>query len=170
MKRVLLIGASMVLVLALGVAVGSARSESASQCDGPAVPFEESSLIVEINATDGDAGVHFFLDHDLWESVAIDAPDGRRLLDVTTRGVLGDYGLTELFSESTEPPFTELPLEEFELIWPAGQYRYTGCTLEGEVLDSTVTLTHDFPEGPEILSPEEAQPCRPTRYSSSGRR
>jgi hypothetical protein len=147
-----MISASMILVLSMGTAA-SADSRS-GPCKAPPVPFDESSLIVETNATDGDAGIQIFMDHDAWWSVAFHAPDGKRLLDVRTRGVLNDHGLTELFSESSEPSFTELPLEEFMKRWPEGEYRYTGCTLEGQALSSIVTLTHAFPAGPEILSPE----------------
>jgi hypothetical protein len=152
MRRLFVIIAPVILILGLGMA--AAADSGRAPCKAPPVPFEESSLIVETNATDGDAGIQIFLDHDPWRSVAFHTPDGKRLLDVKTRGVLNDYGLTELFSESSEPPFTELPLEEFKKLWPEGDYRYTGCTLEGEALSSTVTLTHDLPAGSEILSPE----------------
>jgi hypothetical protein len=37
-------------------------------------------------------------------------PDGQRIAEFATAGPVNDYGLTELFSESSEPPFTEFPL------------------------------------------------------------
>jgi hypothetical protein len=57
-----------------------------------------------VNATDGDAGLQVFLDGEPWKAVTIFRPDGRRMLDVATRGQLRDYGLTELFTESTTTP------------------------------------------------------------------
>lgn len=45
-----------------------------------------------------------FLDGEPWKAVTIFRPDGRRMLDVATRGQLRDYGLTELFTESTTTP------------------------------------------------------------------
>lgn len=123
--------------------------------DTAAVPFKEATLIVEINATDGDAGLQIFLDHDTWRSISISRPDGTRILDVETREDLRDYGLTELFSESSEPPFTEFPLDEFRKLFPEGDYQFRGETIDGKKMQSTVPLSHAFPEGPEILSPEE---------------
>jgi hypothetical protein len=122
---------------------------------GDVVPFKEASLIVEINATDGDAGLQIFLDHDTWRSISISRPDGTKILDVKTRAELRDYGLTELFSESSEPPFTEFPLDEFRKLFPEGDYTFRGETIDGMKIESTVPLSHAFPEGPEILSPEE---------------
>lgn len=155
MRRLLMIAAPMILVLVVGTTAAADSVSGPGRCKAPPVPFEESRLIVETNATDGDAGVQIFLDHDSWRSVAFRTPDGKRLLDIKTHGALSEFGLTELFSESSEPPFTEFPVEEFKKLWPEGDYQYTGCTLEGEALSSRVTLTHDFPAGAEILSPED---------------
>ena len=118
------------------------------------VPFKEARLITEINATDGDAGLQVFLDHEPWKSISIARPDGNKILDVQTRGVLEGYGLTELFSESSEPPFSEFPLDEFKALFPEGDYTFTGETIDGVKMQSTVPFTHDFPAGPKILSPE----------------
>jgi fibronectin type III domain protein len=159
MKRLLMFIVPAVLVLgALGVAVAATRSDEPggaepAACDTEPVPFEDATLIVEINATDGDAGLQPFLDHEPWRSIAIYRPDGSELFHLDTAGVLAGYGLTELFSESSEPPFTEFPLAEFQRLFPEGDYVYEGCTIEGQTLRSTVTLTHAFPEAPEILSP-----------------
>ncbi len=40
-------------------------------------------------------------------------------------------------------------------MFPPGDYRMFGKTVEGKWLVSIATLTHDLPDGPEILSPEE---------------
>lgn len=55
--------------------------------------------------------------------------------------MLKDYGLTELFSESSEPPFTEFPFAEFKKLFPEGQYTFTGQTIAGVKVKSLVTLT-----------------------------
>lgn len=119
------------------------------------VAFKQARLIVETNATDGDAGLQLFLDHEPWRSVVLYRPDGTKILEVSTQAELKDYGLTELFSESSEPPFTEFPVNEFKKLFPEGKYRLTGITIEGERIESEVTLTHDFPGGPKILTPQE---------------
>lgn len=121
----------------------------------PTVEFEEAKLRVEINATDGDAGLQIDLDHEPWNSIRLETPGGQVILDVKNRGILLDYGLTELFSESSEPPFTEFSLDEFKRLFPEGEYVFTGKAVDGSRMKSTFTLTHDFPAGPEILSPEE---------------
>lgn len=118
------------------------------------VEFKDASLIVEINATDGDAGLQISLDHDPWQSIAIFGPDGRKLMDLRNKGDLADFGLTELFSESSEPPFTELPLDEFKELWPEGIYRFTGRTIDGVHLRSDVEFVHAFPTEPAITQPE----------------
>jgi Fibronectin type III domain len=159
---------SMVAIsLAGAIALPACSSESpsskppAANPDQAAEQFKDASLIVEINATDGDAGLQVFLDHDTWRSIAILRPDGTKLLDVSTRDVLSDYGLTELFSESSEPPFSEFPLDEFRKLFPEGDYTFQGETIEGVKIQSTVPLSHAFPEGPTILSPEEESAVAP---------
>ncbi len=119
------------------------------------VEFKRAELRVEINATDGDAGLQIDLDHEPWRSISLRTPDRRVVFDVTNTGVLRDYGLTELFSESSEPPFTEFPLDEFKALFPEGTYVFTGTQVDGTRMRSTVHLTHDFPAGPDILAPEE---------------
>lgn len=119
------------------------------------IPFKEATLIVETNATDGDAGLQIFLDHEPWRSIAVHRPDGSRILEVTTQDVLEDYGLTELFSESSEPPFAEFPLERFKKLFPEGPYLFAGETVDGVAMRSHVTLSHDFPAGPVIRAPAD---------------
>jgi len=135
------------LVLAVPVVIGAAKPKP--------VQFADASLIVEVNATDGDAGLQVFLDAEPWKQVAIHRPDGQQLVDFRTAGPVDAYGLTELFSESSEPPFTEFPLESFKALFPAGQYAFSGTTIEGTALAGTATLSHDIPNGPEILAPED---------------
>lgn len=119
------------------------------------VPLSMASVIVEINSTDGDAGLQPSLDGEPWKRVVVHWPDGRVLFDVSAQGELQTYGLTELFSESSEPPFTEFPLEQFKALFPEGPYRFVATGIDDVQMLGTDTLTHDFPAGPEILSPGE---------------
>ena len=147
MKRVIWIVALLLIVGLPVVAWAVTRDEP--------VEFKEARLRVEINSTDGDAGLQIDLDHEPWQSLRLETPDGRTILDVRNRGVLKGYGLTELFSESSEPPFTEFPLDEFESLFPEGTYTFTARTVDGTRVQSTFDLTHAFPAGPEILFPAE---------------
>jgi hypothetical protein len=113
----------------------------------------DATMIVEVNATDGDAGLQVFLDGEPWRSMRIASPAGRRILDVTAKGRLKRFGLTELFSESSEPPFDRFPLKRFRALFPEGRYSFSGTTVEGARLTGRARLSHDIPDGPEIESP-----------------
>lgn len=151
---------AIISVLFLGACGPGGTSSRNLAGDAASVPFKEARLIVETNATDGDAGLQLFLDHEPWRSIALFRPDGSKILEVTTQSVLKDYGLTELFSESSEPAFEKFPLAEFKKLFPEGKYRLTGTTIEGQTMESVLTLTHDFPTGPKILEPREDSTVR----------
>jgi hypothetical protein len=87
--------------------------------------------------------------------MTISDPSGKVVVDVDAEGRLKNWGLTELFSESNEPPFTEVPLAEFKARFPEGKYRFVGETIEGEKLVGTARLSHDIPIEPEITSPAD---------------
>ena len=150
---IVLLAASCVL---FGIAAGSKPTPLAGAVANP-VRLAQATLIVEVNATDGDAGLQVFLDGKAWRSMTISGPDGRTILAVSAEGRARDFGLTELFSESSEPPFDVFPLEEFKALFPEGKYAFAGTTVEGEKLVGKATLTHDIPEGPEILSPADGE-------------
>ncbi len=151
-KRWKLIAATVVAaILGSAVSLGIVTANA----DGKTVRFKAADLKVEANDTDGDAGLQVFLDHEPWKQISIARPDGTKLLDISAQGVLEDYGLTELFSESSEPPFTEFPLAEFKKLFPEGNYTFTGETIDGVKMRSRVPLTHDIPDGPKITAPSD---------------
>jgi hypothetical protein len=134
---------------------------AAATAGPPTEEFEDAELRVEINATDGDAGLQIELDHEPWREVALRTPDGRVALQLRNQGVLRDFGLTEFFAESNEPPFSELPLAEFKQMFPEGEYLFEGTAVDGTKLVGSFELSHDFPAGPEIISPEEDETVAP---------
>src|SRR5262245_57217281 len=85
-----------------------------------AEPFDDARLKIEYNATDGDAGLQFFVDAEAWRHVTITNPRGAVVADFDAGKVIGDFGLSELFSESSEPPFTEFPFARFKQLFPEG--------------------------------------------------
>ena len=119
------------------------------------IPFSDARLRIEVNATDGDSGLHALLDAEGWRYVKIYDPRGRLVFHVAGGGSVRKTGLTELFFESAEPGFEELPLDEVLTRFPAGQYRCIGKTIKGDTLFSIATLTHALPDGPVLLSPPE---------------
>jgi hypothetical protein len=143
----LLLMAVAILSLAT-VAPGSRADDDDEDDDGDGIPFEEANIFLELNHTDGDLGIHALVDGDAWKKLEIEGPDDREILVVRSRGSLGRHGLTELFFESDEPRFDELPPEEFLARFPEGEYEFEGETLEGDELESTAELTHVLPAPP----------------------
>jgi hypothetical protein len=145
----LLTAFSLLALIAAATANPTRRTEAAVK----PLRLADATMIVEVNATDGDAGLQLFLDGEPWRTMTISGPDGRRLLEVSAKGRLGRHGLTELFSESSEPPFGRLPLRRFKARFPEGRYTFVGRTVEGRRLLGSARLSHDIPDGPEIVSP-----------------
>lgn len=124
------------------------------------IRLKDARLKFEINATDGDGGVQVFIDAEPWRTMSIFDPTGRKIFISTTKGRLTKQGGTELFLESGEPPFTEVPLDELLARWPEGEYRFRGRGLDGERYAGSARLTHDLPDGPRLVSPLAGGPAQ----------
>lgn len=111
------------------------------------VALKDARLKIELNATDGDAGIQVFIDADPWSSMEIYDPNDKLVFRSITRGRFGKQGGTELFLESAEPNFSELSLAEFLKRFPEGEYQFRGSDLEGETLVGTAILTHNLADG-----------------------
>lgn len=122
------------------------------------IPLKEAKLIIEHNAKDKDTGFQGFLDSEGWKSMTVTGPDGK-VLDFNGKGELGKLGLTELFFETVEPENADVSIDELLETMPEGNYVFKGSGIEaGEKTGTTIgtaLFTHDIPEGPELLSPEE---------------
>jgi len=121
--------------------------------------FDEIKVLIEINATDGDAGFHVLGDADAWKQIQIRDPGGKKIFMVKDHKGLREQGLTEIFFESAEPlcaPDPEdmeaevVPLSEFLERFPAGDYTFSGVTIEGDLLEGEGTLTYNLPAAPDI--------------------
>ncbi|MGQ0641022.1 MAG: hypothetical protein ACT4P6_09685 [Gemmatimonadaceae bacterium] len=115
------------------------------QDNGMQIPFAKLKLFLEFNSTDNDLGVQLLLDGNDWERIEGSDPRGRQIVEVETGGRLRQLGLTELFWESAEPS----PEEVLGLI-PAGNYAFSGKTVDGERLAGTATLSHNLPPAPQF--------------------
>jgi hypothetical protein len=120
-----------------------------------AIRLSEAAVFIEINDTDGDAGIQIFLDGEGWDAMQVRNPHGDVVLNILGEGGIGQQGLTEGFFESAEPSFEEQSLEEFLALHPAGFYQFRGTTTDGVPLRASARLTHALPNAPVILSPEE---------------
>ena len=118
------------------------------------IPYEINDLFIETNATDGDIGLQLLADVDEWDKFTLRDPKGRKLMmKAKTKGRLRGWGLTELFWETAEPEFSELPLSKFKKRFPEGKYRFRGRSVEGRKIVGADRLTHVIPAGPVITSP-----------------
>ena len=126
-----------------------------------AIPFSQTKIIIETNATAGDAGIQIFLDATGWNRLEVFDPNGVKIFDVRANGSVGMTGVTELFFESAEPSFQELPLDQLLARFPPGKYTFKGTTVDGKTLSGNATLSHNIPAGPEIVSPAEGAALNP---------
>ncbi|MEW5754732.1 MAG: hypothetical protein AB1810_00360 [Pseudomonadota bacterium] len=123
------------------------------------IPFSKAKMIIEFNSTAnegvGDVGVQVLLDGEPWQSLKIEDPDERTILNIRANSSLRKQGLTELFFESSEPSLDETPLADFLARFPEGNYEFEGRTIDGQQIEGVATFTHIIPAGPVIVSPEE---------------
>ena len=142
---------SLIAMAALAVGIAAADCWAAED-------EEETSLgakiIIEFNATDEDLGIQAFFGGPSWEVVEIVGPDGRKVFH-TDRGSLKELGMNELSFESEEPSLEDLPLEQFLALFPEGKYDFVGKTVAGDDFEGTATLTHNIPDAPVVVWPED---------------
>jgi len=151
MKTRKTIARSAFFAIAAAFLLMAAPGAKASGCDF--IPFDDSRLYFEMNSTDEDLGIQIMLDGEPWKRLFIFNPNWRLLADLSARGNAKAVGLTELFSESAEPPLVEFPLHEWLALFPEGEYKFFGWTVEGEFLLGSAEFTHNIPDGPEIITP-----------------
>ncbi len=129
--------------------------------DDEEIPYDESEIFFELNNTDGDLGIHALIDGEGWKRLSIRDPNERKMLDLKVKGRLRRQGLTEIFFESAEPIFEDLPPAVFFGRFPEGEYDITGRTLDGSKLGSESELTHTMPApaAPEVNGEGMAVQC-----------
>ena len=119
------------------------------------IELGDASLIIEVNATDGDAGFQVFLDGEGWRNVRVFEPNGRKIFHAMVEGGIRRIGGgTELFLESEEPEFEDLDeLEDLLGLLPEGEYRFIARTTGNDWAIGSAELTHVVPAGPVVLEP-----------------
>lgn len=113
--------------------------------------FEDASIYLEQNVTDGDAEAVFTIkvEEGGLASLLIIAPDGRRLTRLESRNKR-NLGSREILLESPEPG-VGIVLAAF----PEGTYRFIGKTFDGEELTAEADLSHAFPDPASLTFPPE---------------
>jgi hypothetical protein len=141
--------------------LSSAAFETGTGCTGEESPEDDTpalkaaKLLIEHNATDEDTGFQGFADGDPWNELVISDPDGVQILTVYSETGLSDFGLTELFFETSEPPNDEIPISDVLARLPEGTYTFTGDMVDGDESEITATFTHTIPAGPQLLTPAD---------------
>jgi hypothetical protein len=133
---------------------GASRIGPPAAREAQPIEFEQHDLFIEYNASDGDAGLQMNLDAENWKRIKL--LDTRRnvLVEVNARGRLHHpFGLSELFIEASEPPFTRVPFGLFKNRFPEGKYRFRGLAMNGRRLVGSDRLSHLVPAGPRVTFP-----------------
>jgi hypothetical protein len=126
-----------------------------------AIQFSQAKIIIEVNATAGDGGIQISVDGVGWNRLEVIDPDRRKIFDVSGSGSVGMTGVTELFFESAEPSFQDLPLDQLLARFREGNYRFVGTTVDGKQLAGRAALKHNIPAGPTVTSPGEGAALNP---------
>ncbi|XOV81226.1 MAG: hypothetical protein ACFHVJ_09815 [Aestuariibacter sp.] len=129
--------------------------EEAAEDETP--QMRDAKILIEHNATDEDTGFQGFADGDPWNSLVIDGPDGQSILNATAEGGLFNFGLTELFFETSEPENSEVAISEVLARMPEGIYSFTADVIDTGMSTITAEFSHAIPQGPEITTPEQEQ-------------
>ena len=160
-SRIAFVALILLVALAFSSAAYAQDTSVMRDDDGEEIPFDDAVIRIEVNSTDGDAGLQIFLDGEPWKQIRIEDPRGRLVFEVDNFGKLRRLGSTELFMESNEPDFQEMTLPAILKLLPAGEYDFEGTTVDGEELEGEATLTHDLPCGPEVTSPGDGDTLNP---------
>ena len=115
-------------------------------------PFDEADVFLELNDTDGDLGLQALIDGEPWKQLEIENPNDKPILQVRASRSLAKQGLNEIFFESAEPGFDELPPDQFLARFPEGVYEVSAKKLGGGELENDVQITHLLPAPPANLA------------------
>ncbi len=121
------------------------------------VEFTKSDIYFELNATDGDAGLHGILDGDAWQSARIKGPGGAfDVIRAFSNMDSPEFGMTELFFESNEPPLDERSFRELTALFPPGTYDFVGVTTGNQSLNGSDVLSTAMPCPPKVRVSRQA--------------
>lgn len=137
---------------------------SCAPAEGPTEEIDSTKLLFEYQSTDVDTGIHGLFDTHGWSELCVYAPDGTQILAVKPQSALKDLTVAGIFFESREPPDDEVPQTEIVGMFSEGEYEVVGTSFDGAGLTGVATLTHDIPEPPTIVFPEEGDIVDPNDF------
>jgi hypothetical protein len=142
------------LAVGMSVAIGLGDAQSAPRRP---TEFEESTIVVERNATDGDTEVVMTAlggDEGL-RHLVIRTPDARRVLLLSSRDPT-IMGIREFAFESPEPEG-----DAILAAYPEGTYMFHGVSVAGERFKGEAELSHQLPEPTVITNPVQGAVVEP---------
>ncbi len=151
--------------VAAGLALAATTTPATA---APPVPFKQTNIHFETNASACDMGIQISFDTDGITQGEVESPFDQPVFTLgAVPGLENTHDITEMFHERVEPPITDLeialgcePSEDAislaELLgnWPAGWYEFDGESGRQE-FEGKARLTHKIPAGPEILAPQD---------------
>ena len=138
-----------VIAFVLGIAAPNLWASGSHHYKPKVEKFEEADIYFELNNTDGDLGIHGKFDGGPWTKIWLKDSKRRQLMEVTARGRLRRQGVTELFFESAEPQFKDLPPADFFKRFPEGIYKIYGISEDGNLLVGKSLISHVMPAAPD---------------------
>jgi hypothetical protein len=149
-----------ILSAALSLFVSLAAPRSWAGPGHGVTQLEIAKIFFEYNSSANDLGVHISLDGEDWKQLSIVNPKGRMIFTVEGKQAYKTLGMTELFFEGAEPSLDDVPLEELLALFPAGNYKFSGKTVDEGDVTGTATLSHAIPAGPSnvtaVLGPNDS--------------
>ncbi len=110
------------------------------------IEFSKHDIYFELNATDGDVGLHGILDGQAWADARISGPGGTfDVIRAISNQDSPEFGMTELFFESNEPPLDERSFKELVTLFPPGAYHFSGLTIANQPIMGKDTLSSAMP-------------------------
>ena len=167
------LGAILLLLTLATVSAGAVAASGRGGASGPSAEaakrkplrFEQHDLYIEYNATDGDAGLQLAADAEDWKRFELLDTKGKSLIDVHASGRLRrPFGLSELFLEASEPPFTKVPFATFKRRFPKGRYRFRGVASNGRRLVGSDRLSFVVPAAPRVTFPTKGAHVDPDGF------
>ena len=124
-----------------------------------ALPFKELSMRFEVNETDGDGEVVFFVKaSEGLNSFQVLAPDGKVIIFILSndeRTGIDPIGLAQFRLETGEPS-----IDGVKAAYPEGAYQFLARTISGGQLFGEAILSHVLLPAP-VFSPDGAQGVDP---------
>lgn len=145
-----------------------ASPATADRHDQPELPFKQTNIHFETNASACDMGIQMRFDTDGVTEGEVEGPHGQIVFRFgSVDGASVTHDITEMFQERVEPPISDLiealdcdpsddaiSLAELLAAWPAGWYEFEGESGRND-FEGRARLTHRVPAGPEIVRPAD---------------